>query len=84
MTGELLSAVIDEWISKVRAQNRQFIVFHIPWSTEWKKESELQDSRKPYLIKIAEKQEIEIIDPTNYFRLYDDYRRRSVFRSSDR
>lgn len=76
--------MIDEWKSKVRAQNRKFIVFQIPWSTEWKKESELQDSRKPYLIKISEKQEIELIDPTNYFRLYDDKRRRSVFRSSDR
>lgn len=76
--------MIGERKSKVRAQNRQFIVFHIPWSTEWKKEWELRDSRKPYLIKIAEKQEIELIDPTNYFRLYDDKRRRSVFRSSDR
>ena len=64
--------ILREWKDFVESSGREFVVMVNPGESEWQKRGEDQDSWKSTIREMAEKYEIELIDPTPRFHFYSN------------
>jgi len=64
-------AVILKWSEEIRIGGRKFAILYVPSSQEWKKQDSEQDSWKYWLRNFCNNNQIDFIDPTNFFFKYD-------------
>jgi len=64
---KLAEVVLSKWQEEAEALSKKFTLLYVPRTSEWKKETHLQDSWKAWLVEFCKKNEIDFIDPTGSF-----------------
>ena len=64
-------AIINKWYNESKLDKKEFAIFYVPRSSQWKKNNRDQDSWKLWLFSYCEKLGISFIDPTRIFLKYD-------------